>query len=93
MDDEAPTLRRIRTDLDALGSARSPEAQALRRVLGWAEYAEFKEGAPFEENRVPSLVQLAVERFTAEAGTYAGGGDAEAAAAHRRSAAALAPYL
>ncbi|MFS0701654.1 hypothetical protein AB6N24_16905 [Cellulomonas sp. 179-A 4D5 NHS] len=93
MDDEAPTLRRIRTDLDALGSTRSPEAEALRRVLGWAEHAEFKEGAPFEESRVPSLVRLAVERFTNEASTCAGGGDAVKAAAHRQSAAALAPYL
>ncbi|MGW6128518.1 hypothetical protein ACWFNE_00695 [Cellulomonas sp. NPDC055163] len=93
MDDEAPALRRIRADLSALDDPRGAQAHALSRVLGWAEFAEYKEGAPFLEGRVPSLVALAVQRFEKEATTHAGRGDTDAAAVARASAAALTPYL
>ncbi|WP_456789492.1 hypothetical protein [Cellulomonas sp. P5_C5] len=93
MDEDAPTLGRIRADLAALDTTDSPEARALRRVLGWADYAEFKEGSPYHEGRVPSLLELAVQRFEREANVCASARDPAGAEAHRRSAAALAPYL
>ena len=93
MEEEAPTLVRMRADLAALDTTDSAQARALRRVLGWAEYAEFKEGSPYSEGRVRSLLELAVQRFEREANVYASAGDTDGADAHRRSAAALTPYF
>ncbi|WP_203752283.1 hypothetical protein [Cellulomonas chitinilytica] len=83
----------MRADLATLETTDSAQARALRRVLGWAEYAEFKEGSPYPEGRVRSLLDLAVRRFTDEANACTGAGDTEGADAHRRSAAALAQYF
>lgn len=74
MDEEAPTLRRIRDDLAALGTTRTAQRRALQQVIGWAEHGELTELGPFSEGRVRELVQLAIQRLSDEETVYAGRG-------------------
>ena len=92
MEPEAPTLSRLRADLAALDPTQGAQRRALKLVLGWAEYAAMKEGAPFDEGRVRNLVELAVQQLSDEAELYAGAGDTGTADARRRGADALTPY-
>lgn len=83
-------LRAARDNLGARGEEAA--AAALGRVIGGAEYAEYKEGWSWSDAQVRSLAELTARRLADEAELYESAGDTARAEAARRGVAALEGY-